>query len=672
MTPHRLFCGSALVVCSVLGSTLLVKPTDIVRAQGEIPVLSGTAPPVVDSEALLALNGDLANSHTFRWHSSDSVLGIIDVSGDEASTWTYFPATAVSPARLVFTATVDGVTLSGNVLFENYWRGVVDVTRASARVRYLLTAACPCLLCQLPAAPDGVVAPRDEKPHLKVPLGGAVAMTAPACFKVFVPTKLGGKLKIATTAGAISELKYPDGTAFVNGSDTGQNKHGWYTFKISGSNEYTVSNTFIQEGEAKTIPWNFWYFPYKPRDAGAAGGPRLFDNPGAYSKYDTAFGLAGKESALKWENNRHNKPKAEGWAGHCWGVSLASIILQQPAGDGTFVADELEGLGGEFFDAYTATPLSGYANVPFEKPTAAVTDAVDRFVHRFHSGVTEMLRVEKTPLHMNLRQSDEVDAESVITYNGQPGDASGIRVIAATTELFEFDDDGRLGRGTIPVAIGADDDATYHNLATAISQKFPTLQVAHDPANVAATGVHGKVTITGTGLVTPQRAANVSVDDNAEVWNQGCYKYEVEMREDPAAAGDPHTEQILQILHKMTFVCNDDFVQPNEPAGVSTGDPSDVTLRRQQETEYMLIYGADGTVQPNGSLKGRKQNWLTMKVTREALEGAVNKNVFVPEMMTDVRRTAGAFKNDKTASGSNPEVTGARLTTLGLKKNNGF
>ena len=98
----------------------------------------------------------------------------------------------------------------------------------------------------------------------KVPLGGLVASTTDGqTFKVYVPTKWGGVLTVATTSGMISELKHPDGTPYTNGTETGENQHGWYKFLVSGSSSYTVSATFVQEGQATRRPWNFYWWAKK-------------------------------------------------------------------------------------------------------------------------------------------------------------------------------------------------------------------------------------------------------------------------------------------------------------------------------------------------------------------------------------------------------------------------
>jgi hypothetical protein len=260
------------------------------------------------------------------------------------------------------------------------------------------------------AALQAIVVPPAPVPLyycLKLDLGGErteTVQTPPGqtdtrCFKVYMPDRWGGKLTIKTTAGNIKELKFPDGSDYVNGSDTKLDNHGWYTFKIESAQSYTVSNTFIQEGKADTVPWNFFYFPFRDTDPR----PQLYDSPGAYTKFDSTFNL-GRDS-FDWEFLNHRRTRfADTWLGHCWGAASASIILQQPEAARGFTQDELEGLAADFFIPYGGTTL--FDGVGFEKPAPGTTDfSSDSNVHKFHNGLREMLRTKKKPVLIDLRQT---------------------------------------------------------------------------------------------------------------------------------------------------------------------------------------------------------------------------------------------------------------------------
>jgi hypothetical protein len=476
---------------------------------------------------------DLSKEQVFRWASSDTTVGDVNTGFIKAATWN---REGNNPERIVFTGSGDGADIQGNALLAPQNRATVTIKKNGKMVRY------------------------------EVVLSGKLALgatTGPAaadsCYKTYVPDRWGGKFNVTPAGGALQDLRGPDGKPYTNNTDIGRDKHGWYTYRVTGKN-FKVSNTFIQEATAATVPWNFFYFPYLSTDPR----PLLFDNPGAYTKYDKKFNLG--TVSFDWETANHKSATAVDWAGHCWGSSFASIILAQPDAANGFTQDELEGLGSEFFDEYSGTNYFGRF-LPFEKPTAAAGDATDSFVHLFHKGLREMILTKTKPVHINLRQA----------------------------------------RG----------------------------------------------------------------DGAAEVWNQGCYKYTAGMVEDPDAAGDELKEKPFQIKITNLFTCNDDFVDPRNKQGVSTSNPKDFANgRREQQSAYILMYGDDGDVIPNGKIAGREQNWMSMVLKHTFQQGDVNVDVFIPRSMFDVTPASGQFKGDN--QGKNPNVTAKRLMDLGLKKTTGF
>jgi hypothetical protein len=84
------------------------------------------------------------------------------------------------------------------------------------------------------------------------------------------------------------------------------------------------------------------------------------------------------------------------------------------------------------------------------------------------------------------------------------------------------------------------------------------------------------------------------------------------------------------------------------------------------------MFGEDGTVMPNGSIAGRKQNWTGMTLIHTATEGDVTRDIFVPGAMMDVSPAAWKFRDSDLSVGENPFVRGDRLTELGISKNPGF
>jgi hypothetical protein len=431
--------------------------------------------------------------------------------------------------------------------------------------------------------PDNNTSEFSCAPLQKLALGSRLSQGHSACLKIYVPSRWGGKLSVDTPVAVNRDIRYPDGSPFQNGSETGEDKHGWYMlFTDDARNAYPLKNDFVEEGEARTVPWNFWYFPFAKSPVGERN---LYGDSGAYKKLDNLVSFLGLGSdSFDWETAWHKG--GDSWWGHCWGATIASIALQQPQATRGFTQDELEGLAADFFNEYGAMPLAPPMGAyypeytyPLEKPTPAPGEDVDRAVHSFHASLREMLRIQKRPLHMNLRN--------------------------AAGELYNRNGAYRGG----------------------------------------------------------------------EVWNQGCYKYKSTVTEDPNAQGDEETEKIRQIKHETTFDCNEDF------APVSTGNPKDnPDFRREQRTEYVLMYGDDGDVMPNGTIAGNQQNWLNMVLTHKyPTDVSPPIDLFVPAWVSDVTPAASHFIRDKKAhpsgkrGGGNPHVNGELLITeLGLRKNPGF
>ncbi|HUU82442.1 MAG TPA: hypothetical protein VM243_02955 [Phycisphaerae bacterium] len=289
----------------------------------------------------------------------------------------------------------------------------------------------------------------------KVPLGGETASTEdPGFFKVYMPTKWGGKLDVATTSGLIEDLAYPDGTPYTNNTETGTDKHGWYTFKVTGSTSYTVSATFTQEGEAATRPWNFYWWSMKAdyvydggnRTADTTAAPtdlqmvgpgsptgeyadvvrsgtdgtlettaagddqfepmiNLFDNEGTYQplvKYDARHGTTARDWEAQYGQGTSN------WHGHCLGGAMASILVNQPvpAAGSNYNAEELEGLWSELGEKSGIYDIEhGIDGIPAGPPCPGI-DVTDPFIPRFHGLLEEWIKDDQVALQSNLRCED--------------------------------------------------------------------------------------------------------------------------------------------------------------------------------------------------------------------------------------------------------------------------
>jgi hypothetical protein len=125
------------------GTAQFGEAEDYCDVLGLVPVFGGKSPPVSASVGRLTLNSRVSTNRSFRWRSSDSILGAIESNLVAATTWNYRPGSNTEPARLVFIGRFSNVSVQGNVLFEPYDRAVVDLVRGSQRVRYLLTLT-PC------------------------------------------------------------------------------------------------------------------------------------------------------------------------------------------------------------------------------------------------------------------------------------------------------------------------------------------------------------------------------------------------------------------------------------------------------------------------------------------------------------------------------------------------
>ena len=227
-----------------------------------------------------------------------------------------------------------------------------------------------------------------------VPIGGSLSgQSGDQYFGIYVPTKFGGVLTIASTDGRVEKLTGPDGKPRTNGQEVGSNVHGWYTFLVAGATgPYQVSNTFIQVGESTRKPWNYYYWPTKSdaiHEPWAGGNARvdtmrvmgddlLVATPGGYiapgqdivragpngiletpvapgddltwfpNMYDDLT-FRGKDgtvystpspmlkydqvfgsSGRNWEAANSQNQDISRWPGHCLGGAVASILLNEP------------------------------------------------------------------------------------------------------------------------------------------------------------------------------------------------------------------------------------------------------------------------------------------------------------------------------------------------------
>ncbi|HWE35019.1 MAG TPA: hypothetical protein VG406_00490 [Isosphaeraceae bacterium] len=228
----------------------------------------------------------------------------------------------------------------------------------------------------------------------RVPLGGSLTnQDGDKGFSVYVPTRFGGVLTIATTGGELGPIKGPDGRERLNGGEIGDNQQGWYTFDVRGAKApFAVTTSFVQVGQSTRMPWNFYYWPTKGDSVhepwaggngrvdtmGPAGDDVMVATPGSYiapgqdvvlpgpdgildtrpapgdtstwfpNLYDdlTWLGPEGtlyatpspllkfdqlfNSSARRWEAANSQNRAITRWPGHCLGGAIASIMLNEP------------------------------------------------------------------------------------------------------------------------------------------------------------------------------------------------------------------------------------------------------------------------------------------------------------------------------------------------------
>jgi hypothetical protein len=79
--------------------------------------------------------------------------------------------------------------------------------------------------------------------------------------------------------------------------------------------------------------------------------------------------------------------------------------------------------------------------------------------------------------------------------------------------LFEFDDGGGVASGAVAVPLGADADATFANLATAIPTAVPFTTVSHLPAFNRLTALDGSAELFGVYWIVERNQAQAIVHD---------------------------------------------------------------------------------------------------------------------------------------------------------------
>jgi hypothetical protein len=290
-----------------------------------------------------------------------------------------------------------------------------------------------------------VYAPGSTGSVMKNPLGQSTSFSGNEAGKIYVPTRYGGDL---TLSGTQIELFYTDGSdltpetaGLILHGDLGSSrvaqgapcsysvpasKPGWYYFRLTQGGSATITSDFMESGEAAYRPWNGWWWPRAP-----GVGPTLYDAGGPLSEYDQVYGTHAQD----WEQS--NDSGGAWWWGHCWGWSIASILVPDPQSTGTkgvsFSRDDMKGLYTEAADddPYFDSSLS-IAYIPPGPPTGAAGEEVDAYCDDLYRILRGSIREDQVPVQSDMRaiatppnSSDQVWNEAIYKYTADFQEAPG-------------------------------------------------------------------------------------------------------------------------------------------------------------------------------------------------------------------------------------------------------
>ncbi len=263
--------------------------------------------------------------------------------------------------------------------------------------------------------------------------------------KVYVPSAYGGEL---TISGADVELIYTGGgdlTPAVAGQvyfgmlegsvvaagdpchyTVPQGQPGWYYIRLVQQQPATIDSTYIEEGQASYRPWNGWWWPFNTSE-----GPTLYDPGGPLDKYDQVYGT----QARAWE--AQYKSSGTYWSGHCWGWSIASILVPVPQGTTkngiNFTMDDMKGLYTELADTapYVDQGLSMYG-IPVGPPTPNAGEDIDGYCDDVYRIIHTCIGEDSVPVQSNMRaiadppsKSEEVWNQAIYRYYSSWHEAPG-------------------------------------------------------------------------------------------------------------------------------------------------------------------------------------------------------------------------------------------------------
>lgn len=192
----------------------------------------------------------------------------------------------------------------------------------------------------------------------RLPLGATVAAGSGSTrWKLWIPTELGGLLRITQPATTSIDIQQPLGTSLATGTtdETTIVAFGecWVLLNgAAGSLTATLTQSFCarEDGNDPTsaplLPWTFFYWP------SARSSPYAAQARGIIRKYATAVGK-DPTSTSDWEYENHEPAGSAGWAGHCHNAAPASALFLSPVAttihSASFTDEELKYLASEWF-----------------------------------------------------------------------------------------------------------------------------------------------------------------------------------------------------------------------------------------------------------------------------------------------------------------------------------
>ena len=249
----------------------------------------------------------------------------------------------------------------------------------------------------------------------KNPLGSGTTLSGFVVGKVYVPSRYGGMLKLTGDV----QLFYTDGADLqpstavqiaqdnLNSALVAQGnpcsyavpngRWGWFYIKRRQTSPGTVTSSFTETGKAARRPWNGWWWPTLD-----SVNPNAYDNGYALDKFDRVYGT----KAQQWEAAGHSG--GENWWGHCWGWSIASVLVPQPQAvtkNGvSFSRDDMEYMYTELLDRspYYDASLSIF-NMPATTPTYALGQDIDGYCDDLYRILRICIREDRVAVQTDLR-----------------------------------------------------------------------------------------------------------------------------------------------------------------------------------------------------------------------------------------------------------------------------